>query len=372
MKLRSASNTNSRCPLTSGPKRTLVASTAHAGVNWLPPAQLTFLLVLCALQTPPGSTEVALKIDLDLTPDSFDDQYQSCSKQVMEELSQGDYFTKEIDAHKNYSRVWQKNHLTWLSQVKTLPKDMTTMHAVTVLVYTFDHSVRSDFSKAMASAARSPKQYKQSFHFKYLHYYLTSAIQLLRKATKNGTLCYEVHHGIQDAHFKANIGATIRFGQFLFTSQLREEMQKFGNQTLFTIYTCLGAPVQQLSLKKKVLIPPYELFEVVNKSYSPKGDWLYLRSVGNLSTYNCQLLKASSKKCIPSPMFIAFLSILVSVVILPNTTCNGIQWLLFKETIEIFCWLFLSAEAEIQSFPHATEDMGDRSWWKETSLFSQP
>lgn len=324
MKLRSASNENSLCPLTTRRKRTLAASTARAGVkSWLPPARLTLLLLLCVLQTAPGSTEDALKIDLDLMPGSFDDQYQNCSTQVIEELSQGDYFTEEIDTHKNYSRVWQKTHLTWLSQVENLPKDMTTTHAMAILVYIFNHDVRSDFSRAMASVAGSPKQYKQSFHFKYLHYYLTSAIQLLRKATKNGTVCYEVHHGMQDAHFKANIGATIRFGQFLFTSFLGEEMQKFGNQTLFTIYTCLGAPVQHFSLKKKVLIPPYELFEVVNKSYNPKGDWFYLRSVGNLSTYNCQLLKGSSRRCMPSHTVIASVSILVSIVI---SSKHRVQW----------------------------------------------
>jgi hypothetical protein len=191
--------------------------------------------------------------------------------------------------------VWQKAHLTWLSQEKDVPKDMTITHAVVLLVYTLNSNVRADFSETMASAARSPQQYKQSFHFKYLHYYLTSAIQLLRKEMimKNGSLCYEVHHGMKDVHFKANIGATIRFGQFLSTSLLREEAQKFGSQTLFTIFTCLGVPVQNFSLKKEVLIPPYELFEVVNVSYHTKGDWLHLRSAGNMSTYNCQLLKGN-------------------------------------------------------------------------------
>lgn len=289
---------------------------------WLPGGQFTLLLLLLlsALQTPAGSTEAALKVDLDLTPDSFDDQYQGCSKQVMEELSQGDYFTKEIDTHRYYSRAWQKAHLIWLSQEGTVPESMTTAHAVAILVYTLNRNVSSDFATAMARAGGSPGQYTQSFHFKYLHYYLTSAIQLLRKerSTENSSLCYEVHHGMKNVKFEVNVGATIRFGQFLSASLLREETQVSGNQTLFTIVTCLGASVQDFSLRKEVLIPPYELFEVVSKSRSPKGDLISLRSAGNLSTYNCQLLKASSKKCSPDLM-VTLCLLLVSVVISSKT-----------------------------------------------------
>lgn len=224
---------------------------------------------------------------------SFDDQYQGCSQQVMEDLIQGDYFTKEIESRRNYHRVWQRAHLTWLRQGKALPENMTVTHAVAILVYSSNDSVRSDFSRAMASAAGSPQQYKHSFHFKYLHYYLTTAIQLLRKeiVTRNDSLCYEVHHEVKGVYLEAPMGATIRFGQFLSTSFLREEAQKFGDQTLFTILTCLGAPVQDFSLKKEVLVPPYELFEVVNTSYHPRGNWLQLQSAGTQSAYNCQLLK---------------------------------------------------------------------------------
>ncbi|CAO2607020.1 Ecto-ADP-ribosyltransferase 4 [Lemmus lemmus] len=234
----------------------------------------------------------------------------------MEELSQGDYFMEEIGTHKYYSRAWQKAHLTWLSQEDTLPESMTTVHAVAILVYTLNHNVSSDFATAMAKAVRSPRQYRQSFRFKYLHYYLTSAIQLLReeRAMKNSDLCYEVHHGMKNVKFEVSVGATVRFGQFLSASLLREKTQVSGNQTLFTIATCLGASVQDFSLRKEVLIPPYELFEVVSKSRNPKGDLINLRSVGNLSTYNCQLLKASSRRCTPDPMIIACLCLVSAVI----------------------------------------------------------
>ncbi|XP_016052989.1 PREDICTED: ecto-ADP-ribosyltransferase 4 isoform X2 [Miniopterus natalensis] len=302
---RSTFSTNKCCPLTNRCRKILLP-TAAAPVTgiWLLRAQLPLLLLFAGLQRP----TVAIKINFDLAPDSFDDQYQGCSQQVMEELNEGDYFTKEVEAPKNYHSAWHNAHLTWLSRATTLPKNMTITHAVAIMVYTLNNNVRSEFSRAMASTARSAWQYKHSFHFKFLHYYLTSAIQLLRKGTlgENDSLCYNVHHEA-DFSSEAYIGATLRFGQFLSTSLLRKESQKFENQTLFTILTCLGAPVQRFSLKEEVLVPPYELFEVVNMSYYPRGNWLQLRSTGNLSTYNCQLLKASSKKCIPAPVVIAAL-----------------------------------------------------------------
>uniref|UniRef100_G1P6J5 NAD(P)(+)--arginine ADP-ribosyltransferase n=1 Tax=Myotis lucifugus TaxID=59463 RepID=G1P6J5_MYOLU len=304
-------------PLTNRHRKILLPiTTAPATGIWLLRAQLPLLLLFAGLQRPTVSSQAAIKINFDLAPDSFDDQYQGCSQQVMKELSQGDYVAKEVEAQTNYYKIWNNAHLTWLNRPKALPKNMTITHAVAILVYTLNNNVRSDFTRAMASAARSPWQYKHSFHFKYLHYYLTSAIQLLRKGLvmKNDSLCYQVHHEA-DFYLKAYIGATLRFGQFLSTSLLRKEAQESGNQTLFTILTCLGAPVQDFSLREEVLVPPYELFEVVNMSYHPRGNWLQLRSTGNLSTYNCQLLKASSKKCIPAPVVIAALSFLTIVTI---------------------------------------------------------
>ncbi|XP_017383965.1 ecto-ADP-ribosyltransferase 4 [Cebus imitator] len=298
----------------------LLPTTAAPAVMriWLLRGPLPFLLLLSGLQRPTESSEVAIKVDFDFAPGSFDDQYQGCSKQVMEKLIQGDYFTKDIESQKNYFGMWQKAHLTWLNLGgKFLPQNMTTTHAVAILFYTLNSNVHSNLTRAMAYAARTPQQYEHSFHFKYLHYYLTTAIQLLRTDSimKNGTLCYEVYYTMKDVHFNAYTGATIRFGQFLSTSLLKEEAQEFGNQTLFTIFTCQGAPVEYFSLKKKVLIPPYELFKVINMSYHPRGNWMQLSSTGNLSTYNCQLLKASSKKCIPDPIAILSLSFLTTAII---------------------------------------------------------
>ncbi|XP_020743108.2 ecto-ADP-ribosyltransferase 4 [Odocoileus virginianus] len=310
---RSTLHTNKCCPLTNRCRRILLANTAAPAVRiWLVRGQLLLLLLCSALQRP----TIAVKIDFDLAPNSFDDQYQGCSQQVMEMLLQGDYFTEELESNKDYRKVWKQTHFNWLNQEKPLPRNMTTTHAVAVLVYLSDNRVHLDFSRAMAIAAGSPQQYRHSFHFKYLHYFLTSAIQLLRKEiiSRKDPLCYEVHHELKGVYLQAPVGAIVRFGQFLSTSPAREQAQRFENQTLFTMLTCLGAPLQDLSLKK-VLVPPYELFKVVNASYHPRGNWLQLLSNGTQSMYNCQLLKASSRKCIPTPLVIASLSFLTTVII---------------------------------------------------------
>lgn len=274
---------------------------------------LPLLLILCSLQEP----TVAIKSNVDLTPGSFDDQYLGCSQQTREKLNEGDYFTEELATNKNFSKVWQNAHLKWLNQEKNLPQNMTITHAVAILVYVLNNNIRSEFTRAMASTGQSATQYQHAFHFKYLHYYLTSAIQLLRKEMlmNNDSSCSEVHYEAADVFSEAPIGTILRFGQFLSASLIREEAQKLGNQTLFTMSTCLGVPVEYFSLKKEVLIPPYELFEVVNVTSLPKGNWVQLRSTGNFSSYNCELLKASSRKCLPVPVIVASLSLLTSALI---------------------------------------------------------
>ncbi|XP_010857078.1 PREDICTED: ecto-ADP-ribosyltransferase 4 [Bison bison bison] len=305
---RNALHTDKCCPLTNHCRRILLANTAASAVRiWLLRGQLLLLLLCSGLQRPTGifpGIKAASPLSPALQMDSFE-----------EALLPG--YMEELESSKHYRKVWHQTHLNWLNQEKPLPGNMTITHALAVSVYLSDDRVHLDFSRAMASAAGSPQQYKHSFRFKYLHYFLTSAIQLLRKeiVSRKDSLCYEVQHEWKGVYLRAPVGAIVRFGQFLSTSPAREQAQRFGNQTLFTMLTCLGAPVQDFSLKKEVLVPPYELFKVVNVSYHPRGNWLQLLSNGTQSTYNCQLLKASSRKCIPTPLVVASLSFLTSLIV---------------------------------------------------------
>ncbi|KAM4820344.1 ecto-ADP-ribosyltransferase 4 [Thomomys bottae] len=267
------------------------------------------LPLLLLLLIPAGSTEITGPIDVDLAPGSFDDQYHGCHQRTAEALAQGDYFTQEVEAHKNYSRLWQRAHLTWLSHASPLPRGLTPTHAVALWLYTSDATVRSDFSRALAQDAGSPRQYQSSFHFKFLHFYLTSAVQLLRAGDAS---CHRAHHAV-DFVLEANVGATLRFGQFLSAAPVSGEARGPVPHTLLTLVTCLGTPVHQFSLKDRVLIPPYEVFEIVNRSHQQRGERWFLQSAGNRSAYNCQLLKASGRQPAPAPALLAWLSCFVGL-----------------------------------------------------------
>ncbi|XP_012880548.1 PREDICTED: ecto-ADP-ribosyltransferase 4 [Dipodomys ordii] len=268
--------------------------------------------------TPTGSPEVIRDVDVDLAPGSFDDQYHGCQQQVMEALTQRDYFTREVDAHRNYSRLWHRAHLAWLGHARPLPPGLTPTHAVALLLYMSDATVRSDFSRALARDASSGGQHQRAFRFNFLHYYLTSAVQLLRAeaATRDGGPCHRVHHAMRDVTLEADVGVTVRLGQFLLAPLLSEEAQRPGVRTLLTLITCLGARVPPFSPQQAVLVPPYEVFRVVNRSQHQSGDRWFLRSAGNRSAYNCQLLKASGAQPAPPALLLASIPGLVSLRIL--------------------------------------------------------
>ncbi|XP_074840058.1 ecto-ADP-ribosyltransferase 4 [Carettochelys insculpta] len=258
------------------------------------------------------------RIVMDMAPDSFDDQYRGCCEHVMEELDRGDYFQKELGNNKNYFSIWQKAKLVWAKMPMALLKEMQEDHAVALLAYTMNTSLHSDLNWTISRAGRSPEHYRHNFHFKYLHFYLTTAIQLVRKwkSDTTGRKCYLVYRGVKGLYFEAEVGTQVRFGRFTSTSLLQKEAQRFGNETAFTLKTCLGTTVQRFShyfSEREVLVPPYEIFLVRNFSRTPNGNRIYLLSVGNYSQYNCQLLKASGgKNCIHLPPFAAFLSCVIS------------------------------------------------------------
>ncbi|NXO02557.1 NAR4 ribosyltransferase, partial [Rhinopomastus cyanomelas] len=238
---------------------------------------------------------------MDMALQSFDDQYLGCRKQVMEELERGDYFQKEVAANEEYLSLWKKAQEALLKSPVGLLREMHESHAVVLMAYTMNSSLHSQLNQATSTAGSSPEHYRHNFRFKYFHFYLTTAIQIMKqRQSSNESMgkrkCYRVHRGVKDLYLKAMVGSKVRFGRFTSTSRLWDEAQKFGNETLYTVTTCLGAAVQGFSYytsEKEVLIPPYEVFLVKSFSQTQHGNRLHLHSVGNYSKYHCQLLEAS-------------------------------------------------------------------------------
>ncbi|XP_062442136.1 ecto-ADP-ribosyltransferase 4 isoform X2 [Rhea pennata] len=241
---------------------------------------------------------------MDMALHSYDDQYLGCREQMMEELERGNYFQNEIAAKKNYLSLWNKAREALLKSPAGLLREMHESHAIVLMAYTMNSSLHSQLNWATSIAGSSPEHYRHNYSFKYFHFYLTTAIQIMKqwqssKENVEKRKCYQVHRGVKDLYIKATVGSRVRFGRFTSTSRLWKEAQKFGNETLFTVITCLGAAVQGFShytSEKEVLIPPYEIFLVKNFSQTQQGNWLHLRSVGNYSKYRCQLLEASRDK----------------------------------------------------------------------------
>ncbi|KAM6137248.1 ecto-ADP-ribosyltransferase 4 [Pterocles gutturalis] len=241
---------------------------------------------------------------MDMALHSFDDQYLGCREQVMEELKRGDYFQKEIAANKDYLSLWKKAQEALLKSPVRLLREMHESHAIVLMAYTMNSSLHSQLNWATSTAGSSPENYRHNFSFKYFHFYLTTAIQIMKqwqtsKESMGKRKCYRVHRGVKDLYIEAMVGSRVRFGRFTSTSHLWNEAQKFGNETLFTVTTCLGAAVQGFSYytsEKEVLIPPYEIFLVKSFFRTQHGNRLHLHSVGNYSKYHCQLMEASRSK----------------------------------------------------------------------------
>ncbi|NWW87702.1 NAR4 ribosyltransferase, partial [Rhynochetos jubatus] len=237
---------------------------------------------------------------MDMALHSFDDQYLGCREQVMEELERGDYFQKEIATNKDYLSLWKKAQEALLKSPVGLLREMHESHAIVLMAYTMNSSLHTQLNWATSTAGSSPEHYRHNFSFKYFHFYLTTAIQIMKRWQSMGKRkCYHVHRGVKDLYIEATAGSRVRFGRFTSTSRLWNEAQRFGNETLFTVTTCLGAAMQGFSYytsEKEVLIPPYEIFLVKSFFRPQRGNRLHLHSVGNYSKYRCQLVEASRSK----------------------------------------------------------------------------
>ncbi|NXK19565.1 NRT2 ribosyltransferase, partial [Arenaria interpres] len=239
------------------------------------------------------------KMKLDMAPTSFDDQYQGCGHQMDKKL--GKLHQMELSKNKVYAHYWPLAAAEWQKRAPYVPKPpaLRAEHAVALLAYSRNGSLYKTFNAAVREAGRSRKEYLYKFHFKTLHYLLTQALKILRKAQPN---CYHVYRGNRNIHFTAKRHDSIRFGQFASTSFVKETAMFFGQDTFFSVYTCHGFPIRNFSFfpnVNEVLVPPYERFEVTNIGKHGNSTHIQLRAKGTYSKYNCEWLKG--KQCQNEP-----------------------------------------------------------------------
>ncbi|XP_065279482.1 ecto-ADP-ribosyltransferase 5-like [Emys orbicularis] len=253
-------------------------------------------LTYFCLQTWLGIPQAKCEVQLNMMKDAFDDQYIGCAEEmhgIAHKLIQPEMSP--------FSPLWENATEKW-NRVKTTitrPSNFEDEYGIALVAYTdptkytkYNKIFSTIFNDAVSGTNRSRAAYMASFQFKAFHYYLTRALQLLWKETgeKCGVMYKTtVYRGVNTTS-KYTGQASIRFGYFASSSINRKVAESFGKATFFTIHTCFGVKIQDMSYNRsqeEVLIPPYEIFNVVKI----QGNNVTLQSIKqNCSNFNCAYL----------------------------------------------------------------------------------
>ncbi|NXQ31217.1 NRT2 ribosyltransferase, partial [Alaudala cheleensis] len=205
---------------------------------------------------------VAIKVKpLDMALDSFDDQYLSCGASMTQKLPE--LLDSDFAKDREFKKDWDVARVTWQKR-GSVSSPLSPDQAVALMAYsTSGTGLYKHFNEAVSEAGSSRWKYRNNFHFKSLHFLLTTALQTLPRPKQ----CLWVFRGGRDTRVEAQKGTKVRFGQFASTSRSAAVAQRFGQVTMFTVRTCHGANIQRFSRfprEQEVLIPPFEIFEVLD------------------------------------------------------------------------------------------------------------
>uniref|UniRef100_A0A3Q3BF22 NAD(P)(+)--arginine ADP-ribosyltransferase n=1 Tax=Kryptolebias marmoratus TaxID=37003 RepID=A0A3Q3BF22_KRYMA len=232
----------------------------------------------------PSALSHLIGIPLSLSPDSVDDMYHGCSEKMLIKVKRH-YLPRSTG--EGLHTPYTKRCAVRAMQNKDFYNQLSLDHFKAVCAYTAGSY--ADLNRAVRKGKDS---YKTAFHFHALHFLLSDAIRLLKV---NQRSCYTTFRRSK-LLFIGNPGQTMRFGSFA-SSSLNKELRHFGQKTCFEIHTCFGAYLKSYSEfdsdEDEVLIPPYEMFNIVSADTSGANrlhcDVLYkLETAGIYSNLNCQ------------------------------------------------------------------------------------
>lgn len=216
--------------------------------------------------------------------DSVDDMYHDC-KDKMEKKVNEKYLNKELVG--DFKKAWEDKGVVKCSKKKPDKGDeaLTVNHMHAICAYTSTHVYR-EFNQAC--------QKSKDFKFYTLHYWLTTAIQILNP--KNTCQTTYRRNGAEST---GKVGDIIRFGRFASSSKTTGQTS-YGIKTCFEIQTCHGAYLKHYSIletkEEEVLIPPYEQFQIKgmivgkgkHQALSDCEKVFVLKSIGGKSELNCK------------------------------------------------------------------------------------
>ncbi|TKS68923.1 Ecto-ADP-ribosyltransferase 5 [Collichthys lucidus] len=213
-----------------------------------------------------GSDDV---LPLDMAPNSVDDMYDGCKENMFK--VQTEYLQDEKNKDMIFKNAWDEaeQHNRKLYGSNELKKE----EIIAIYVYTLSgDELYADFNNAVRS---QKSEYKITFGYHALHFYLTSALQKLDEEQKSkGRECLTSYRGV-DKKFSQDVsGKEFRFGSSTSSSAGYNIARAFGRKSCFKIETCYGADISLYSKFKneeEVLIPPYVLLKVIKIEKRSEG-----------------------------------------------------------------------------------------------------
>lgn len=231
---------------------------------------------------------------LDMADNAFDDEYQKCTDR-MEIKYVPQLLEEEKASHQLLEDVWENAKAKWEAR-KTrlfLPVNFKDNHGIALMAYISEAQEQTHFynlfNEAVKMAGQSRKDYVYGFQFKAFHFYLTKALQLLRRPCEDS---YKnvVYSTSQDTSFTFGGLNQARFGHFALAYSAKPQTAS-DQHILLTIHTCFGVTTGKFFDKadeRIVLIPLNEVFHV---SQDGAGNNLILQSTNKTcSHYECAFL----------------------------------------------------------------------------------
>uniref|UniRef100_A0A8C3QQZ3 NAD(P)(+)--arginine ADP-ribosyltransferase n=1 Tax=Cyanoderma ruficeps TaxID=181631 RepID=A0A8C3QQZ3_9PASS len=188
----------------------------------------------------------------------------------------------EFQRNPLFAQTWVKAAAEWQRQGP--PESPLSPEEVTAIMAYTTKDMFKEFNAAVRTAGRSPREYRDNFHFKTLHFLLSQALAKLRDAQNRK--CQDFLRKVCGVQFKAKRGDTVLFGELASMSLNETTGNCSGKETLLRVYTCQGVDISFFSDNLQnwgVLIPPFELFEVTQVIETGDKAVIQLRSTGTYS-----------------------------------------------------------------------------------------
>ncbi|XP_025241487.1 ecto-ADP-ribosyltransferase 3 isoform X2 [Theropithecus gelada] len=231
---------------------------------------------------------------LDMADNAFDDEYLKCTDRM--EMKYVPQLLKEEKAsHQQLDTVWENAKAKWAAR-KTqifLPVNFKDNHGIALMAYISEAQEQTPFyhlfSEAVKMAGQSREDYIYGFQFKAFHFYLTRALQLLRRPCEANSknVVYRTSQGTSFTFGGLN---QARFGHFTLAYSVKPQAAD-DQLTVLSIYTCLGVDIEKFLDKESERITLIPLNEVFQVSQEGAGNNLILQSTNKTcSHYECAFL----------------------------------------------------------------------------------